>query len=86
MTVGVLLRHDPELDPEYCVRLSRRLRDELDELEVDSVEAMSGEDAPAGAKGSDLVTLGALIVALSAWSVIRIGYPRARSGGRPSGA
>lgn len=66
MTVGVMLWADPELDPETYARLTRRLRAEIDELDVDSVEAASGEHAPPGAKGTDLATVGTLIVALSA--------------------
>lgn len=66
VSVRVLLRADPELDAEDAARLSRRLRAELHELDVESVEAGPGGDAPAGAKGTEIVTVGALIVALSA--------------------
>jgi hypothetical protein len=66
LSVRVHLGVDPELDLEDAARLSRRLRAELHELDVESVQAAPGEDAPAGAKGTDLVTVGALIVALSA--------------------
>jgi len=66
MTVRVMLQCDPELDTEDADRLTRRLRAELDELDVESVDAVPGEDAPPGAKVADPVTVGALIVALSA--------------------
>jgi hypothetical protein len=83
MAVRVLLRADPELDPEG-ERLTRRLRAELAELDVDSVQLAAGSAAPAGAKG-DAVTLGALIVALSAsgggwnWQLRGIDCRRSRS-------
>ncbi|GIG59779.1 hypothetical protein Lfu02_41510 [Longispora fulva] len=62
----VSLAPDPELDPELGEHLTRRLRAELADLDVESVTPTRGEDAPAGAKGADPVTLGALVVALSA--------------------
>jgi hypothetical protein len=65
MTVLLTLRPDPELDPEAVERLTRGLRAEVAELDVESVRPPPGEPAPPGAKG-DPVTVGALIVALSA--------------------
>jgi hypothetical protein len=59
------LQPDPELDPEATERLARQLRAELTELEVESV-IQEGAVAPDGAKGADPVTVGAVIVALSA--------------------
>jgi Effector Associated Constant Component 1 len=60
-----------DLDPEDVERLVRRLRAEVAELDVESVTlaaSATGVDTPApeGAKGSDAVTLGAMVVALSA--------------------
>ncbi|WP_051580330.1 effector-associated constant component EACC1 [Pseudonocardia acaciae] len=63
-TVRVVLHADPELGTEDGERLTRRLRAELDDLDVESVEMARVGDAPAGAKG-DPVTVGALLVALS---------------------
>ena len=62
----LVLEPDPELDPEACERLTRQLRSELAELDVESVVPAMGGTAPDGAKGTDPVTLGAVIVALSA--------------------
>lgn len=65
-TVRVELRADPELDAQDRERLTLGLRTELNELDVDSVHPAEDGTAPAGAKGADAVTIGALLVALSA--------------------
>ena len=62
----LVLEPDPELDPEACERLTRQLCSELAELDVESVGLAAGGTVPDGAKGTDPVTLGAVIVALSA--------------------
>ncbi|MGI9003861.1 MAG: effector-associated constant component EACC1 [Pseudonocardia sp.] len=62
----LVLYPDPELDSEAGERLARRLRAELVELDVESIAPVVGETLPEGAKGTDLVTLGELIVVLSA--------------------
>ncbi|MFB6878959.1 hypothetical protein [Streptomyces sp. NPDC056323] len=62
----LVLAPDPELDSETAERLMRRLRSEIAELDVDSVRPGPAAAAPDGAKGSDAVTLGAIVVALSA--------------------
>jgi hypothetical protein len=62
----LVLEPDPELDPEACERLARQLRIELAELDVESVGLAAGGTVPDGAKGTDPVTVGAVIVALSA--------------------
>jgi len=64
--VLVVLEPDEESDEEELERLSRGLRAELVELDVDSVRAASAEAVPPGAKAADPVTIGAIIVALSA--------------------
>ena len=51
-----------DADPEELDRLTRRLRDEIRELEVESVELAEGGTAPPGAKSAEAVTLGALAV------------------------
>jgi len=57
---------DPEEDPEQVERLTRRLAAEIAELDVDSVAPAAGGLPPPGAKGTDPVTVGALLVAFSA--------------------
>ncbi|MCW6007686.1 hypothetical protein K1W54_24510 [Micromonospora sp. CPCC 205371] len=64
--VRVLVEPDPELGPEVGDRLTRQLRHELAELDLESVKLAAVGTAPDGAKGTDPVTLGAIIVALSA--------------------
>ncbi len=66
MSLLVVVEPDAELGPEAAERLVRRLRAELSELDVDSVVPAAGGAAPDGAKGSDAVTLGAMVVAFSA--------------------
>ena len=62
----LVVEPDSELDPEAGERLVRQLLAELAELEVNSVAPATGGTAPDGAKGADAVTLGAIVVALSA--------------------
>ncbi|MGW2082130.1 hypothetical protein ACWCOW_35320 [Streptomyces sp. NPDC001939] len=59
---------DPELDPEPAERLTRQLRTELAELDIESIGSPPARTAPDGEKGTDAVTLGAVVVALSASS------------------
>ncbi|MEW2161350.1 hypothetical protein AB0950_40215 [Streptomyces sp. NPDC007189] len=59
---------DPEFDPESAERLTRQLRAEIAELDVESIAHAPAGASPDGAKGSDAVTLGAVVVALSASS------------------
>jgi hypothetical protein len=63
--VHLTLEPDLELDPEESERLTRQLRAELAELDVESVDAPVVGMVPEGAKG-DPVAAGALLVALSA--------------------
>jgi hypothetical protein len=65
LNVTLTVHPDPESDPAAEERLLRALRAELLDLDVESVEFQKGA-APEGAKSSDVVTLGAMIVALSA--------------------
>jgi hypothetical protein len=64
--VYLTLVPDPDLDVEAGERLTRQLRAEIGELDVDSVARAPAGELPQGAKGVDPVTVGALIVALSA--------------------
>jgi hypothetical protein len=65
LTVRVLIHADSDVDPDDDSRLASGLRSELNELDVESVEFAFDRTSSAGAKG-DPVTVGALIVALSA--------------------
>jgi hypothetical protein len=51
-------------DPEEVAQLGQRLRREIQQLDVDSVDFARGGEAPAGAKG-DPVTMAALAVTLA---------------------
>jgi hypothetical protein len=62
----LVVEFDPELEPDAGERLVRQLRAELAELDVDSISPAAGGTAPDGAKGADAVTVGAMVVALSA--------------------
>ncbi|MFQ5613749.1 MAG: hypothetical protein ACE5H9_16615 [Anaerolineae bacterium] len=53
-----------DTDAEELDRLTRQLRDELWELDVESVELAAGGDLPEGAKSAEALTLGALAVAV----------------------
>jgi hypothetical protein len=66
VSLRLVVEPDAELDPEACERLTRQLRGELAELDVESVVLAAGGAAPDGTKAADPVTLGAIIVALSA--------------------
>lgn len=66
--VHLAIQSDDEFDPEHVERLTRQLRAELTDLDVEFVGLKSALPAPDNAKGTDPVTLGALIVALSASS------------------
>jgi len=65
MSVLLVLAPDPELDWEVGERLTRQLRVEIAELDVESVRPAPAGAAPEGAKGDSLM-LGAVVVALSA--------------------
>ncbi|WP_405725895.1 hypothetical protein OG607_21750 [Streptomyces sp. NBC_01537] len=65
--VTVVVAVDPEADPEAAERSVWRLRGEIEELDVESVRPVAVGEVPEGAKGgADVVTAGAVIVALSA--------------------
>jgi Effector Associated Constant Component 1 len=59
--------HD-DVDGEELDRLTRQMRNELAELDVDTVKLAPGTDLPAGAKG-DPITIGSIIVALTSAGV-----------------
>jgi hypothetical protein len=62
----VVVEPEEGVDPDELDRMVRRLRAELMDVEVEDVEPVAAEDAPAGAKAGDPVSLGALMVTLSA--------------------
>lgn len=67
VSVLLVIEPDPDLDADDLRdRLARRLRTELTELDVESVTLATGEPAPEGSKSADPVTVGAVVVALSA--------------------
>ena len=53
------------LDDDALADCAVRLGEELAELDVDAVEAAAAGDAPPGAKGVELMALGALVVKLA---------------------
>jgi Effector Associated Constant Component 1 len=66
LSLRLVLEPDPESDPEVRERLIRQLRAELSELDVESADLAAGGPAPDNAKAADPVSLGAIVVALSA--------------------
>jgi hypothetical protein len=52
----------PDSDAEELAELAQRLRGQLLELDVDAVEPAPGGEAPAGAKGVELLAIGGLVV------------------------
>jgi hypothetical protein len=62
----LVVTSDPELEPEEQERLIRQLSVRLRELDLDSMDSMAGGPAPDRAKGPDPVTLGAILLTLSA--------------------
>lgn len=63
--VLLVVEPDPDVDPDSADHLARRLRAEVAALDVDARLAADGPQ-PDGAKGADAVTLGAVVVAMSA--------------------
>ena len=59
VSVGDGTANDEEID-----RLTRRLRQQLSELDVEQVQMASGGPVPAGAKAVDPITVGTLVVTL----------------------
>jgi hypothetical protein len=64
--VQVAVEADPDLTEERAERVVRGLRAELSRLDVDSVTFADGGPPPAGAKSADVVSLGAIMIAMSA--------------------
>ncbi|MEV0372016.1 hypothetical protein AB0I10_19670 [Streptomyces sp. NPDC050636] len=66
MDALVVVGSEGEWDAEESERLTRRLRAEIAELDVESVRPLPGAPAPEGAKSGDAIAFGAIVVALSA--------------------
>lgn len=66
LTAKIVLSFDADSDAEDVERLTRQLRAELAELDLDSIGFVRDGSLPDGAKSVDPVTVGALVVALSA--------------------
>jgi hypothetical protein len=66
MDVLLVVAPDPQLDPEEAERVPRLLRDEVAELDIKSIRSGPSTPVPKEAKGADAVTVGAIVVALSA--------------------
>ena len=66
-TTQLIVTLDAELDTdtEDLERLTRQLREELSELDVQA-DLMSGEPAPANTKAGDVITWGTLLLTLAA--------------------
>lgn len=64
--INLILQLDAgkESDAEELDRLTRLLLTEIQELDVESVELVKGQEPPEGAKSAELVTLGSLAVAV----------------------
>ena len=52
----------PDSDAEELAELTRRLRGQLLELDVDAVEPATAGEAPAGSKGVELLAIGGLVI------------------------
>jgi hypothetical protein len=64
-SIEVQLELDPEADAQELDELTGRLRRQLLELDVDSVERAKGPSPPPGARAVDAATLGTLVVTLT---------------------
>lgn len=60
--LGAVVDGGAEYDAEALADLTQRLRSELLDLEIDSVEPAAGGEAPDGAKGVELLAIGGLVV------------------------
>ncbi|WP_427921600.1 effector-associated constant component EACC1 [Streptomyces sp. cg40] len=66
MDVVLGLTPDGDADAEEVERLASRLRGELRGLDLDALRPFAGDVSPEGAKAVDPVTVGAVVLALSA--------------------
>jgi hypothetical protein len=66
VSLRIVVAPDPDLDAEKGERLTRQLRTEIAELDVESVDLAAESSVPDGAKAVDPAMVGAIVVALSA--------------------
>ncbi|MFI6044593.1 hypothetical protein ACIA8C_23400 [Nocardia sp. NPDC051321] len=66
LTANILLSLATDADADDAERLTRQLRAELSELDLNSIDVVRAGPPPDAAKSVDPVTVGALVVALSA--------------------
>lgn len=62
----LVVESEPDVDPDKVERSIRQLRAELKDLDVESIAPVNPENVPPGAKGVDPLSLGALLITLSA--------------------
>jgi hypothetical protein len=65
LEVKVQIRGDICQDPELLETYSRRLREDILNLDVDSVDYVGQDDAPAGSKGVGASAVGDMILSLT---------------------
>lgn len=62
----LVVESEPDVDPDEVDRSVRQLRAELKDLDIESVAPVASENVPLGAKGVDPLSVGALLITLSA--------------------
>jgi hypothetical protein len=67
--LAAVLDAGPDYDSEELLELTRGLRGELLDLDVDAVRLSGAGDVPAGAKGAELLAFGGLAIQLAALKV-----------------
>ena len=65
LTLGLQLDGGPDADAEELDELTRRLRRDLLELDVRSVDPVRVGEAPAGTRAADVLAIGGLLVTLA---------------------
>jgi hypothetical protein len=64
--MGIIIDCGPEADGEELERLSRQLRREFLELDIEAAEPAISGSIPEGAKSGEMVTLGTLVLTMVA--------------------
>jgi len=67
-TLDLTISLQDQVEDEELDRLTRQLRDEIAELDVEEVELAPGTELPPGAKG-DPITIGSIVVAMASAGV-----------------
>jgi hypothetical protein len=63
-TLTLVVDGGPDISPDELDAVTRQLRSELEELDVDSVSIKQGDATPEGTKAGDATVLGALVMNL----------------------